>query len=164
TVRLPIRAVYTPPSAEGEGPVAPHDEAEMLSGVRLLVVDDEQDVRMLLALTLEKYGAQVEAVSSGRDALEALARQPATRSFDAMVCDIAMPDEDGYAVIRKVRALPSYAGGNIPAIALTAYGGAEYRTRALEGGFHMHAVKPVKADELVVMIQNVIKQPRRASG
>jgi PAS domain S-box-containing protein len=165
TVRLPVRAVYTPPAAEGEPvPTVPRDEAELLSGVRLLVVDDEQDVRMLLALTLEKYGAHVEAVSSGREAMEALAAPPANRPFDVMICDIGMPDEDGYDVIRKVRAMPSYKCGRIPAIALTAYGGAEYRTRALEGGFNIHAVKPVKADDLVAMIQSVMKQRRLAAG
>src|SRR5262249_29588618 len=75
TVQLPVRAVYTSPLVEGAVAAIPYDDTELLTGVRLLVVDDEQDVRMLLALTLEKYGAQVETVSSGREAMEALAAQ-----------------------------------------------------------------------------------------
>jgi CheY-like chemotaxis protein len=66
-----------------------------------------------------------------------------------------MPDEDGYAVMRKVRALPPEKGGNIPAVALTAYGRHAYRARSLKAGFQMHGVKPVKPDELVEMIQDL---------
>jgi CheY-like chemotaxis protein len=71
---------------------------------------------------------------------------------------VAMPDEDGYAVFRKIRALPPEEGGDIPAIALTAYGRAEYRAQALEASFYAYAVKPVKPDELVGIIQGVVKR------
>jgi CheY-like chemotaxis protein len=133
------------------------------AGTYVLVVDDEPDVRTLLKLTLESCGAEVQAVSSGKEALEALATQSPDRPFDVLICDIGMPDENGYSVMRKVRAQPSSKGGNIPAIALTGYGNLEYRNRGLQSGFQMHAVKPVSPDELVAMIQNLVKQFRLAS-
>jgi CheY-like chemotaxis protein len=73
------------------------------------------------------------------------------------ICDVAMPDEDGYEVMRKVRALQPEKGGDIPAIALTAYGRPEYRSRSAQAGFQMHAVKPVKVEELVAIIQDLTK-------
>jgi signal transduction histidine kinase/CheY-like chemotaxis protein len=157
TVRLPVRAVYAPPTADHELTRAV-DEAELLAGVYALVVDDEQDVRALIAITLESYGAKVQTAASGQEELELLAGQTPNEQFDVLICDLALPDEDGYAVIQKVRALPLDKGGDIPAVALTAYGRAEYRMRALEAGFQTFAVKPVKPDELVGMIQAVIKQ------
>jgi CheY-like chemotaxis protein len=157
TVRLPVRAVYTPPPAEREPIEADQQRRESLAGVHALVVDDQEDVRTLLTITLESYGAKVEVASSGKEALELLTRQTPADPFDVLVCDIAMPDEDGYAVLRKVRALPPDKGGDIPAIALTAYGRPEYHKRALEAGFQTYVVKPVKPDELVEVIQGVIK-------
>jgi CheY-like chemotaxis protein len=100
----------------------------------------------------------VQTASSGKEALGLLIQPAPGEHFDVLICDIAMPDEDGYAVIRKVRQLPPDKGGDIPAIALTAYGRSEYRTRALEAGFQLHVVKPVKPDELAGVIQDVINQ------
>jgi len=121
-------------------------------------VDDEEEVRTLLTLTLQKCGAQAQAVASGKEALEMLARQTPEDHFDALICDIGMPDEDGYAVMRKVRALPPDKGAAIPAIALTAYGRAEDRIRALAAGFQMHVAKPVEPDELAVVILSLLKR------
>jgi CheY-like chemotaxis protein len=157
TVRLPVGAVYTPPHAECEPIEADRRRRESLTGVHILVVDDQEDVRTLLTITLESYGAKVRVASSGKEALELLIRQTQADAFDVLVCDIAMPDEDGYAVLRNVRALSPDKGGDIPAIALTAYGRPEYHKRALEAGFHTYVVKPVKPDELVDIIQGVIK-------
>jgi CheY-like chemotaxis protein len=155
TVRLPVRAVYTASSEECE-PI-PAENRESLAGIRALVVDDQQDVRTLLTLTLEGYGAKVWTASSGEEALELLVQQTPADHFDVFICDVAMPDEDGYAVMQKVRALPPEKGGDIAAIALTAYGRTEYRVRTVEAGFQMYAVKPVKSDELVAMIQELTK-------
>jgi len=157
TVRLPVRAVYAAPPVEHET-IQAVQEPRSLTSVYALVVDDEQDVRSLLALTLESYGAKVKTASSGQEALQLLTGQIANEQFDVLICDIAMPEEDGYAVIQKVRALSLDKGGDIPALALTAYGRAEYRVRALEAGFQGFAVKPVKPDELVGMIESLIKQ------
>jgi PAS domain S-box-containing protein len=153
TIRLPLRAVYTAPLPEREQRQAIRPtEAQSLAGVRVLIVDDEEDVRALLSLTLQGYGAESQAVASGKEALERLSRQTPDATFDVLICDIGMPDEDGYILIRKVRAQPPEAGGTIPAIALTAYGRAPERVRALEAGFQMHVVKPVEPDELVAVI------------
>jgi CheY-like chemotaxis protein len=133
-------------------------EAQSLAGVRALIVDDQEDVRALLSLTLHGYGAQSQAVASGKEALERLSRQTPDATFNVLICDIGMPDEDGYILIRKVRALPPKAGGTIPAIALTAYGRAPERVRALEAGFQMHVVKPVEPDELIAVILSLVKR------
>jgi PAS domain S-box-containing protein len=165
TVRLPVRAVYaTPPADSKPGHDLEHHGTESLAGIYALVVDDEQDVRTLLTLTLESYGAKVQAVASGREALGLLAKQPPHHRFDVLLCDIAIPDEDGYTVIRKIRELPPDKGGTIPAIALTAYGRAEYRVRALEAGFQAHIVKPATHDELVDTIQSLVKHARLVPG
>ena len=159
TIRLPLRAVHTVPLAEREQPQAVRlAGVQSLAGVRALIVDDEEDVRMLLSLTLLDYGAESEAVASGNEAIERLTRKTSGATFDVLICDIGMPDEDGYALIRKVRQLPPEAGGTIPAIALTAYGRAPERVRALEAGFQMHVVKPVEPDELVAVILSLVKR------
>jgi PAS domain S-box-containing protein len=156
-VRIPVRAVYaaSPPERENHKGLR---RADLLAGVDVLVVDDEEDVRNLLTLTLETFGAKVQAVSSGKEAVELLTGQTPNQQFDVLICDIAMPDEDGYTVLRNVRVLPPEKGGDIPAIALTAHGRSEYRVRALEAGFQTYVVKPVKPDELVGIIQSIIKQ------
>jgi PAS domain S-box-containing protein len=162
TVRLPVRAVLTPPEERRGGAHALSHSARSLAGRRVLVVDDEEDVRTLLCLTLERYGAEVEAEACGRDALARLGGQTPDRRFDILFCDIGMPEEDGYAVIRRVRATPPERGGAIPAIALTAYGRPEDRVRALEAGFHIHLVKPVDPDELAVVAVNLLARFRAA--
>jgi CheY-like chemotaxis protein len=132
--------------------------------VRALIVDDEEEVRTLLTMTLQNYGAQSQAVASGKEALETLARQTPEERFNALVCDVGMPDEDGYAVMRKVRALPRDKGAAIPAIALTAYGRAEDRIRALAAGFQMHVAKPVEPDELAAVILSLLKRVEVKTG
>ena len=93
-----------------------------------------------------------------------LARQTPEEHFDALICDIGMPDENGYAVMRKVRALPPDKGAAIPAIALTAYGRAEDRIRALAAGFQMHVAKPVEPDELAVVILSLLRRVGAKTG
>jgi CheY-like chemotaxis protein len=123
--------------------------------VSVLVVDDQEDDRELLVQALGGYGAQVAAVSSGAEALAFLSNPPGGKRPDALIMDIAMPDEDGYAALKKVRALEAAQGAaadQIPAIALTAYGRSEDRLRALQAGFNMHVAKPVDPAELAVVI------------
>jgi CheY-like chemotaxis protein len=159
TVRLPLRAIYDAPPEEREALDAMLPaRSESLAGVRALIVDDEEEARTLLTQTLQYYGAQTQAVASGKEALEMLARQTPDDHFDAMICDIGMPDEDGYTVMRKVRALSPDKGGAIPAIALTAYGHAEDHVRALAAGFHMLIAKPVEPDELAVVILSLFNR------
>ncbi|HEY9876602.1 MAG TPA: PAS domain S-box protein, partial [Candidatus Obscuribacterales bacterium] len=119
-----------------------------LNGLRVLVVDDEADTRELLIAMLGEYGAEVTAVTSASEALEAIQ----LLKPDVLVSDIGMPQEDGYALIRKVRALDAEKGGQIPSVALTAYARAEDRTQALLAGFQLHVPKPVNAGELATVL------------
>jgi PAS domain S-box-containing protein len=159
TVRLPVRASYVAPAEERLPPPSPSSAgARTLAGLRVMIVDDDDDVRSILALTLEEHGAETVALDSGRDVRKLLAQQTTGRHFDLLICDIGMPQEDGYDVIRKVRVSPPEEGGAIPAIALTAYGRAQDRVRALEAGFQMHIVKPVDPDELMVVIRSLVNR------
>lgn len=122
-----------------------------LAGLNILVVDDDEDSRFYITTVLEADGANVRAVASAPAALEVLADwQP-----DVFICDIAMPGEDGYTLIRKVRALKADRGGKVPAVALTAYADSEDRIRALEAGFQTHVPKPVDPGELVTIVANI---------
>jgi signal transduction histidine kinase len=146
TVRLP--ALPARPEAGGGAARPPGRGA---GGLRVLVVDDEPDAREMLALVLGGCGAEVTAVASAREALEALPRlRP-----DVLISDLAMPGEDGYALIRRVRALPAEEGGRVPAAALTAYALAEDRARALSAGFQIHVPKPVDPAELAAVVENL---------
>ncbi|WP_041233581.1 response regulator [Cylindrospermum stagnale] len=128
------------------------EEPLPLNGLRILVVDDDEDSRFYISTVLEADGATVTAVTSAPAALEMLPKlQP-----DAFICDIAMPGEDGYALIRKVRSLKADKGGRVPAVALTAYGDSEDRIRALEAGFQTHVAKPVDPGELVTIVANLV--------
>lgn len=118
-----------------------------LDGLLILVVDDEEDTRRLLVQTLTNYGATVTTANSAETALQAISNQQP----DVLVSDIGMPDEDGYSLIRKVRALEI----DIPAVALTAFTRAQDRMRALSSGFQNHVSKPVEPDELAMVIASL---------
>jgi CheY-like chemotaxis protein len=127
-----------------------------LGGRRILVVDDEADARDLLATILGRAGADVTVAASADEALETLRRwRP-----DVLVSDIGMPGDDGYDLIRKVRALRSEEGSQVRALALTAYARSEDRTRALEAGFHTHIAKPVDPLELTALIAGLAPERR----
>jgi PAS domain S-box-containing protein len=123
-----------------------------LHGIRVLVVDDAADTREMLRVVLERFGADVTTAASARETLDLLpAWQP-----NVLVSDIGMPEEDGYSLIKKVRALSSEKGGDIPAIALTGYVRVEERMRALDAGYQMFVPKPVEVDELATIIAGLI--------
>jgi CheY-like chemotaxis protein len=138
----------------------PLDTAPSLDGALILIVDDQEEARALLRLAIEGCGAQVMAVSSGVEALAVLSDPPGGVRPDALILDIAMPEEDGYAVLQKVRELEAEMGvpqsEQIPAIALTAFGRSEDRLRALAAGFRMHVAKPVEPLELAIVVYSVI--------
>jgi two-component system, chemotaxis family, CheB/CheR fusion protein len=125
----------------------------ILAGLRILVVDDEADARDLLAIRLQQYGADVITAPSAESAMEALTAQEPRP--DLIVSDIAMPGEDGYSLIRRVRAMEPEQGGRIPAIALTAYSRTKDRVQALAAGFQIHMPKPVNAAELAHAIAGI---------
>ncbi|MFY0566847.1 ATP-binding protein [Archangium lansingense] len=163
TVRLPLAAARTSDgSATRDTPGLPDPSLSAylpdLSGVRVLVADDEQGTRELLRVLLEDRGAVVTSASNSAEALERLKREPP----DLLVSDIGMPDEDGYTLIRRVRALPPAQGGQVPAAALTAYTRLEDRTRALSAGFQVYVPKPVDPIELVMALANLINRFARS--
>lgn len=122
-----------------------------IEGLRILVVDDDVDTLELITFILEEYQMQVTTAASASDALDSL-----TRSLPhIMISDIAMPGEDGYSLIRQVRALEAFQEGVLPAIALTAYAGEAERVQALEAGFQMHVSKPVDPFELAAVVASL---------
>lgn len=126
----------------------------ILDGLQILVVDDEADTREFLVAAVEMCGAEVIAVSSAIEAIEVISQH----RFDVLVSDVGMPEEDGYSLIRKVRKLPKEQGGDIPAVALTAYAREEDRMRSLSQGFQMHLSKPVEPDKLATVIAGLVKK------
>jgi signal transduction histidine kinase/ActR/RegA family two-component response regulator len=127
---------------------------QRLDSVRVLIVDDEADTRDLLTMILRQYGAEASSAGSAREAIARLNQQLS----DVMVSDIGMPDEDGYELIRQVRALPAERGGNTPAIALTAYARVEDRLKAFQAGYQMYIAKPVEPAELVAVIASLLER------
>ena len=128
-------------------------ELSSLDGVHVLVVEDDADAREMLTGVLHQAGADVIAVGSASAALNVLHQQRA----DVLISDIGMPDEDGYALIHRVRALDAERGGAVPAIALTANARAEDRAHALAVGFQMHLAKPIDPGELTRTIAQTIR-------
>jgi len=129
-----------------------------LHGVRVLLVEDESDCREVLAAGLQQYGATVRAVGSAREALVAL-KDPHVPHV--LVSDIALPGEDGYALIRQVRGLAADQGGDIPAIALTAYARDADEAAARGAGFQFHLSKPADIETLAHAIAGALgRRPR----
>lgn len=147
-VRFPLHE--PPPKATPSGDLEPtafarsSDPGLSLAGLQILAVDDEVDTRELLEFVLKRYGADVRVVASAREALSAL--NEASHRFNVLISDIGMPEADGYWLIRRVRSL---SGGQVPAIALTAYASEAERQRAIAAGFQRHIAKPVEPEELV---------------
>ncbi|NMG18210.1 response regulator [Brasilonema bromeliae] len=132
----------------------PNDDIEdfqSLGGLRILVVDDDADTCILITFILESYGVQVMTAASALDALEVIGQfEP-----NLLISDIAMPEVDGYSLMRKVRTLSPPLGG-IPAIAVTAMDTQEGRDLALISGFQAYLAKPIEPDDLVIEIAKLI--------
>jgi CheY-like chemotaxis protein len=118
-----------------------------------LLVDDEADVREIMKLVLEASGATVIAVPSARDAVDALSRV----DVDVLLADIAMPEQDGYDLIRQVRGLPAVRAARIPAAAVTACARDDERQRALAAGFQVHLAKPLDPTQLVHTVASLTR-------
>jgi PAS domain S-box-containing protein len=162
-VSLPVSAVLQVTSAHERAPRqfradAAFERPEHLRGLRILVVDDEDDARGLVATILEDCGCCVSTACSAQQALERLAEEVP----DVLLSDIGMPDEDGCDLIRKVRAMPRERGGDIPAAALTAYARPEDRRRMLNAGYSIHLAKPVEPAELVAVVATLSRFVHRA--
>jgi signal transduction histidine kinase/ActR/RegA family two-component response regulator len=153
-VRLPL--MPTPLKANQDEP-SPEQSLD-LNGIKILVVDDETDTRELLVFLLEEQGAQVTAATSAHEALLVLTQAKP----DVLLSDIGMPDMDGYMLIQQVRTLAPEQGGQIPAIALTAYAGETNQQQVIAAGFQQHISKPIEPEVLVSAIAHLFR-PREPS-
>ncbi len=156
TIKLPVidagvkaAAVYSD-AREQTAAIAP----QLLSGVNVLLVDDDSDTLKLMTTALTRRQATVTAVSSAGEAIKAIRlRRP-----DVLVSDIAMPDEDGYGLIQKIRLLEADESDSIPAVAITAYAKEEDRERALSSGFQIYLAKPVELTELISVVARAARR------
>jgi CheY-like chemotaxis protein len=129
-----------------------------LDGIRILLVDDEADAREVMAAALEACGATVTSACSAREAIETLK----STDIDLLLSDIAMPDQDGYALIREIRAMPAARLAGIPAAAVTAHARNDERERALAAGFQMHLAKPIDPAALARAVATLAaNEPKR---
>ncbi|MDZ8086856.1 MAG: ATP-binding protein [Nostoc sp. DedQUE12b] len=152
-VRLPlIKKDLTPKQNIDIAALNSSPPIEILTGIQILVVDDDDDTRDFHTFVLEQAGAMVTAVTSAKEALQILAESES----DMLLSDIGMPEMDGYMLMRQVKALQANQAKQIPAIALTAYAGEINQQQALESGFQKHLSKPVEPDELVKAIATLI--------
>jgi len=163
TISLPLAAIREKPhwpqtplpagSEIAEHVVAPGTERPTLAGVRVLVVDDEADTREIVSRVLVDYGADVRTAASAAEGFDAFLNWKP----DALISDLGMPDEDGNALIRRIRTLPSEWGGSIPAAALTAYASEQNRLESLAAGYDAHFSKPVDPTELAAVMQDLVR-------
>ena len=158
SLQLPLTVVHrkTEPGErihpKGIGGITTDFKRSDLSGVKVLVVDDQADARDLIQRVLAECDAKVITAATADEALRAVE----TERPDVLVSDIGMPDVDGYELLRRMRALGHARGGRLPAIALTAFARSEDRTRALRAGFLVHVSKPVEPSELVATVASVV--------
>ena len=156
TLRVPIRPGATAGHGTEPRPIIPAGAAP-LGGVHVLVVDDDQGAREVIAQILESLGARVSLAASGSVALTLLFE----RKPHVLVADLGMPEMDGFALIEQVRALDPNLGGRIPAVAVTAYATMQDRLRALHAGYQNHIAKPVEAEELAAVISSLTRPIER---
>jgi CheY-like chemotaxis protein len=145
-----VEAAVSAPNVNQKPAHAP----QLLSGLNVLLVDDDSDTLKLMETALKRRQANVTAVSSAGEAIQAISR----RRPDVLVSDIAMPDEDGYGLIEKVRLLENGEAQGIPAVAITAYAKDEDRERALSAGFQIYLAKPVELTELISVVARAAKR------
>ena len=149
-MRFPI---ISEPVAVAERPTARVDGPIPLDGIKVVVVEDDPDVAEMVAIVLGRHGAEVVTASSGEGALSLLAEYPP----DVLVCDIGLPDIDGYALLQRVCEMERTRGRRaVPSVALTGFASEEERQRAASVGYQIHVSKPVEPDRLVKVIAEVV--------
>ncbi|HEY9895513.1 MAG TPA: response regulator [Candidatus Sericytochromatia bacterium] len=154
-VRLPILTA----SSLNQADTLPHDDSKFnLNGLKVLFVDDDRDSRELIAVLLQQHGANVTDVESASEALNHLRHA----TFDLLISDIGMPTMDGYALVRHIRERSPHQGGQIPAIALTAYAGEVDQQQAIAAGFQQHLTKPIEPELLMQAIWTLMQSNGRA--
>ncbi|MBD2309004.1 PAS domain-containing protein [Chroococcidiopsis sp. FACHB-1243] len=158
-LQLPLRSMpleMTPSNLEFAAQEPPDSASQAvfsLEGLHVLAVDDDLGSLALIEWMLTDAGAAVVAVTSVREAIAALIASPGR--YDALLADIGMPDEDGLALIRQVRAMDAEAGGRIPAVAITAYVSDRERQMSIDAGFQIHMTKPVDQTQLIRVVANL---------
>jgi CheY-like chemotaxis protein len=150
-VSIPLRPFGA--RATGSTPARGSTVAPTLSGLRVLVVDDSEDVRLLIAAMLQRHGASCTLAASCEEALAELGRGVP----DVLISDIGLPRDDGYTLIRRVR---EGIGLGLPAAALTAYASADDGKKVLEAGFQMHLTKPITQPALVAAVAKLAGRAR----
>lgn len=174
TIELPLARDQSLASRSGRAgqqplpaPATPDMAVLDLTGTDVLVVDDDRDARELMARILSDCHATVRVAGGAREALDMVAR----RAPHILISDLGMPEVDGFELLARVRALGRERGGNVPAIALTAFARSEDRLRALEAGFSAHISKPVEPSELIAAVAGIVgpsspmlAPPRPAAG
>jgi CheY-like chemotaxis protein len=166
TVRLPLAGTQARTVDAALAPArlaalaASFDCQPWLAGLRALVVDDEEDTLELLRMVLERCDIEVTTASSVSEAIKAFESAPP----DVLISDIGMPVEDGYQLIRRVRARATGQGGDVPAIALTAYAGEADRKRMLNSGYQMRLAKPIEPASLIEAIASLIRSREEVGG
>lgn len=163
-IRLPLTSATSAQQTPGveerrQEPDAKHEmerkapeERQRLDGVRILLIEDDPDTLETLMSIFDERGAEVITAASTPEALDALER----RDPNALILDIASPDQDGYELIRQVRERDAEQGGKIPAIAVTARATAEDRVRALSSGFQMHMARPIDPGEMIAVVASLV--------
>jgi PAS domain S-box-containing protein len=154
---LPTSVADAPPPSLAPESAPPVADLAQLEGLRVLVVDDDDDARVLLTSILEGYGCRVRSASNVTDALDLFAK----KTPDVLISDVAMPGGDGYELIRRVRALSREEGGDVPAAAITAYARPEDRSRLLNAGFSIHLPKPVDPAEVLAVVSTLTRFTHR---
>src|SRR5262249_44197155 len=143
----------SPPSDARRTEVPVSGRQRRLMGVHVLVVDDEPDVRELISAALDNSGATVTVVESAREAIAALTSGD-TR-IDVLLADLAMPEEDGYSMIQRIRAHPDPSVAHVPAAAVTACARQDECLQARKAGFHLHLAKPIAPAALVEAVERL---------
>ena len=146
-------------SAVTDSSVSDVVDMSLLSGVDVLVVDDDEDARLLMQMTLSRYGAAVTTVASAREALAAIDRAMP----DVVLSDIGMPHEDGYDLLRRLRARPPERGGTIPAVAVTAYASATDRSSTQAAGYQAHVAKPFEPGDVARLVRRLVGDDAHAT-
>jgi PAS domain S-box-containing protein len=155
-IRLPLRLAEERRAERGERSEHRMVPGRSLTGLHVLVVDDDPESREVSAKTLRQFGATVSLAASAAEALQQIARD----APDVLVADIGMPGEDGNSLMRRIRALSRENGGQIPALALTGHAGPQHRKRALESGFEAHLSKPVSPRLLLTAVRRLQARSR----
>jgi signal transduction histidine kinase/ActR/RegA family two-component response regulator len=161
SVRLPAASSQADdPRPAATGPRADESRVPHLDGIHVVIVDDEPDAREVMAQALRLHGARVTTAASAAEAVEILHRT----NVDVMLADIAMPDEDGYSLMRRVRAFPDARIASVPAAAVTAHARHAERERAFAAGFQDHLAKPFDPVQLVRTVDRLVGRRSEFSG